>query len=62
MKLVVLGKESLDELTTWAVELFSEIKNKHTAIPSFPGHPITSTQCQVIESYQSYNFIDASIR
>lgn len=28
MKLVVLGRESLDELERWVVELFSEIKNK----------------------------------
>ncbi|KAJ4510032.1 metalloprotease [Exophiala dermatitidis] len=28
MKLVVLGRESLDELEEWVVELFSEVKNK----------------------------------
>ncbi|KKA20371.1 Insulysin [Rasamsonia emersonii CBS 393.64] len=28
MKLVVLGRESLDELERWVVELFSEVKNK----------------------------------
>ncbi|KAK5386061.1 metalloprotease [Exophiala xenobiotica] len=28
MKLVVLGRESLDELESWVVELFSEVKNK----------------------------------
>jgi len=28
MKLVVLGQESLDELESWVVELFSEVKNK----------------------------------
>ena len=28
MKLVVLGRESLDELEAWVCELFSEIKNK----------------------------------
>ncbi|EXJ84618.1 insulysin [Capronia epimyces CBS 606.96] len=28
MKLVVLGRESLDELEKWVVELFSEVKNK----------------------------------
>lgn len=28
MKLAVLGKESLDELESWVVELFSEVKNK----------------------------------
>ncbi|OAP64900.1 hypothetical protein AYL99_00872 [Fonsecaea erecta] len=29
MKLVVLGRESLDELENWVVELFSEVKNKN---------------------------------
>jgi insulysin len=29
MKLVVLGRESLDELESWVVELFSEVKNKN---------------------------------
>lgn len=28
MKLVVLGRESLDELESWVVELFSEVKNQ----------------------------------
>ncbi|KAK5120857.1 hypothetical protein LTR85_005924 [Meristemomyces frigidus] len=28
MKLVVLGKESLDELQSWVVELFSDVKNQ----------------------------------
>lgn len=28
MKLVVLGRESLDELETWVGELFSEVQNK----------------------------------
>ncbi|KAF2140293.1 uncharacterized protein K452DRAFT_230558 [Aplosporella prunicola CBS 121167] len=28
MKLVVLGRESLDELESWVIELFSEVKNK----------------------------------
>lgn len=31
MKLVVLGKEPLDELESWVVELFSEVKNKDLA-------------------------------
>lgn len=47
MKLVILGKEPLEQLTTWAVDLFSEIENKKTTIPSFAGHPITAAQCQV---------------
>ena len=48
MKLVILGKESIEELTEWAIEMFSEIKNKDTPVPSFPGHPLTKEQCQTL--------------
>ncbi|KAJ3416993.1 hypothetical protein HDV05_007475 [Chytridiales sp. JEL 0842] len=41
MKLVVLGKESLEELTDWVVDLASAIKNKDVPVPAFPGHPLT---------------------
>lgn len=39
MKLVIYGKESLDELQTWAVELFSSVKNTQVARPIWPGMP-----------------------
>ncbi|KAI8612850.1 Metalloenzyme, LuxS/M16 peptidase-like protein [Chytriomyces sp. MP71] len=41
MKLVVIGKESLDQLQQWVVEKASAIKNKDIDPPSWPGHPMT---------------------
>lgn len=40
MKLVVLGRESLDELETWAQELFKDVKNKDLPDPTFGGQPL----------------------
>uniref|UniRef100_A0AAZ3RRR4 Insulin-degrading enzyme n=1 Tax=Oncorhynchus tshawytscha TaxID=74940 RepID=A0AAZ3RRR4_ONCTS len=39
MGLCVLGRESLDELTTMVVKLFAEVENKNVPIPEFPNHP-----------------------
>ncbi|KAK7901181.1 hypothetical protein WMY93_017950 [Mugilogobius chulae] len=39
MGLCVLGRESLDELTTMVVNLFGEVENKNVPIPEFPEHP-----------------------
>uniref|UniRef100_A0A4W5RA02 Insulin-degrading enzyme n=2 Tax=Hucho hucho TaxID=62062 RepID=A0A4W5RA02_9TELE len=39
MGLCVLGRESLDELTTMVVKLFGEVENKNVPIPEFPNHP-----------------------
>ncbi|KAJ3134921.1 Insulinase (Peptidase M16) [Geranomyces variabilis] len=44
MKLVLLGKESLDELQELAVSKFSAVKNKNISVPSFPGHPLTAAE------------------
>ncbi|TGZ79465.1 LuxS/MPP-like metallohydrolase [Ascodesmis nigricans] len=41
MKLVVLGRESLDELEKWVLELFSDVKNKDLPDPEFEGQPLT---------------------
>ncbi|KAI5961327.1 STE23 [Candida theae] len=40
MSLVILGKESLDELSTWAIEKFSEVTDKGLARPSYDGELI----------------------
>lgn len=40
MSLVVLGKESLDELTQWSIEKFSEIPNTNLPRPSYDGQTI----------------------
>ncbi|XP_028845325.1 insulin-degrading enzyme isoform X2 [Denticeps clupeoides] len=39
MGLCVLGRESLDELTSMVVDLFGEVENKNVPIPEFPDHP-----------------------
>lgn len=49
MKLVVLGKESLDQLLQWVVEKFSAVKNKGIPIPTFEGHPLTENELSVCE-------------
>lgn len=41
MKLVILGKEPLEVLESWAVTMFSPIVNKDVPVPEFPGHPLT---------------------
>jgi insulysin len=47
MKLVIIGKESLDILESWAVSMFSPILNKDVPIPDFPGHPLTADELLV---------------
>ncbi|KAJ3241012.1 Insulinase (Peptidase M16) [Chytriomyces hyalinus] len=44
MKLVVLGKESLDVLQEWVVSKASAIRNIDIDPPSFPGHPLSKEQ------------------
>ncbi|CAO1620783.1 unnamed protein product [Sympodiomycopsis kandeliae] len=46
MKLVVLGRESLEQLTEWVVENFSQVRNKGLAAPTFPSSPLSSHQLQ----------------
>ncbi|CAG8443312.1 16769_t:CDS:10 [Funneliformis mosseae] len=43
MKLVVLGRESLDQLSQWVVKKFSAIINKSIPVPTFEGHPFTES-------------------
>ncbi|OAD72736.1 ubiquinol-cytochrome c reductase core subunit 1 [Phycomyces blakesleeanus NRRL 1555(-)] len=44
MKLCVIGKESLDDLTKWVVEMFSIIPNKKIDLPTFGDNPLTSKE------------------
>ncbi|CAM4727738.1 hypothetical protein PO909_019079 [Leuciscus waleckii] len=39
MGLCVLGRETLDDLTSMVVKLFGEVENKNVPIPEFPTHP-----------------------
>lgn len=47
MALVVLGRESLDDLTNLTIKLFSDAEDKCIAIPEFPVHPYGDKQLQV---------------
>jgi insulysin len=47
MKLVILGREPLDELEAWVVQKFSAIKNKNLSPPDFDGKPYTQNEVQV---------------
>ena len=50
MKLVVLGRESLDQLQEWVVDKFSAVKNKDVNPPNFEGKPYTEKELQVQRS------------
>ncbi|XP_051946151.1 insulin-degrading enzyme-like isoform X2 [Xyrauchen texanus] len=39
MSLCVLGRETLDQLTSMVVKLFREVENKSVPLPEFPTHP-----------------------
>ena len=47
MKLVVLGREPLDELEQWVVDKFAAVENKNTEAPNFDGRPLTAGEFQV---------------
>lgn len=53
MKLVILGRESLDELTQWAVDKFSGVRNKGLAAPTFPSSPLGPNQLQTQVFFRS---------
>lgn len=46
MSLVVVGREPLDQLEAWTVELFAAIPNKDVPLPTFPGHPLSPETLQ----------------
>ncbi|GJJ72576.1 insulysin [Entomortierella parvispora] len=48
MKLVILGQEPLDQLSLWAVEKFSEVKNLHVQRSPCPYPPLTQQELQRI--------------
>ncbi|EST05004.1 Peptidase M16, N-terminal [Kalmanozyma brasiliensis GHG001] len=46
MKLVVLGREDLDQLTSWVIEKFSGVRNTGREPPLFDRSPLTQEQLQ----------------
>ena len=51
MKLVVVGKEPLDQLVQWVVEKFSAVKNNGNSKPTFEGHPLTEKELLVCKLF-----------
>jgi hypothetical protein len=47
MKLVVLGRESLDHLQEWVVKYFSDVKNKDLPDPSWGASPLLEEHISV---------------
>ncbi|KAE8269997.1 hypothetical protein A4X09_0g2343 [Tilletia walkeri] len=53
MKLVILGRDNLDQLTQWAVDKFSGVPNRAVAPPSFPFSPLNTDQLKTQVFYQT---------
>jgi insulysin len=78
MRLVVLGRESLDELQQWVVQKFSDVPDKNLLPPDFEGTPYTDKEMQVrstllglvclisdgsqSEINQRFTFLDSSVQ
>ena len=60
MKLVVLGRESLDQLQEWVVDKFFAVKNKELKAPNFEGKPFTEKELQVLKTSCSVLIEDGS--
>jgi insulysin len=39
--------ESLDQMTTWTVEKFKDVRNKDIDAPAFEGHALTPNELMV---------------
>ncbi|KAJ3032634.1 hypothetical protein HDV00_007305 [Rhizophlyctis rosea] len=48
MKLVVLGKEPVEQLAEWVTTMFSAVKNANIPVPKFEGHPLTADHLQKV--------------
>ncbi|WFD42936.1 insulysin [Malassezia psittaci] len=44
MKLVVIGREPIEQLTRWVVDKFSSVPNKQSEVPRFPSSPLGAEQ------------------
>ncbi|KAI9474731.1 metalloprotease [Coemansia sp. RSA 989] len=53
MRLVVVGRDSLDQLTEWVVSRFSGIRSKGMTKPLFKGHPLTPREMGTLIRMQS---------
>ncbi|KAJ2692765.1 metalloprotease, partial [Coemansia spiralis] len=53
MRLVIVGRDSLDQLTEWAVAKFSPILSKGLTKPLFKGHPLTAAEMGQLVRFRS---------
>ncbi|KAJ1733777.1 metalloprotease [Coemansia biformis] len=53
MRLVIVGRDTLDQLTEWAVAKFSPIPSKGMTKPQFKGHPLTHAQMGQLIRFRS---------
>ncbi|KAJ1801195.1 metalloprotease [Coemansia sp. RSA 2399] len=53
MKLVVVGRDTLDQMTEWVVSKFSPIPSKGLTKPLFKGHPMTPNETGKLVLMQS---------
>ena len=51
MKLVVLGREPLEQLEQWVVDKFAGVKNKDLKPPNFEGTPFTEKELLVLRGH-----------
>lgn len=59
MKLVVLGRESLDQLTDYVVDKFSPVPNKNISPPEFAPDPLLPEQLQTQVFYRAVKDVRA---
>ncbi|KAJ2766214.1 metalloprotease, partial [Coemansia nantahalensis] len=53
MRLVIVGRDSLDQLTEWTVAKFSPIPSKGLTKPLFKGHPLTPAEMGQLVRFRS---------
>lgn len=46
MKLVILGREPIEQLSQWVIDKFSGVRNKGLSAPKFPSNPLGKEQLQ----------------
>ncbi|KAJ1937390.1 hypothetical protein GGF37_005229, partial [Kickxella alabastrina] len=57
MKLVVAGNHTLDQLTEWAVSMFSEVESKGNTKPVLSEHTLSKSELGKVVSFETVNDI-----
>ncbi|KAJ1845875.1 metalloprotease, partial [Coemansia sp. RSA 2703] len=53
MRLVIVGNHSLDQMTEWAVSMFTDVKSKGDTRPVVPFHPFGKNELGKVLRYES---------